>query len=216
MTEALGADSATADAQSARLRVGIAAAIADVEAVGLTDGPDRAVALAVLLAARLGLLPSVSAPPTPVHPAAPADSATVETALPSGVAGSPLSRLAARMKLPAEVIELVYDMQNGDLGVVLSARRLAEDKANATRQLAQIVVAGRQAAELEEWTPVGIVRQVVTDYGRFDSSNFAACIAKLDNVFVFRGKGTNRELKVTRPGMEIVAELVKTLAGSTA
>ena len=97
--------------------------------------------------------------------------------------------------------------------VVISAKKLAQNKALAARQLGQLVAAARQVVGIEEWTSVSTIRKVVTDYGRLDSGNFASTIQQMDNVAVIRGKGQSREVKITKPGLEATADLIKGIAG---
>jgi len=95
-----------------------------------------------------------------------------------------------------------------------SAKKLPPNKALAARQLGQLVAAARQVVGIEEWTSVSTIRKVVTDYGRLDGGNFAATIQQMaDNVAVIRGKGQSREVKITKPGLEATADLIKGLAG---
>ena len=199
------------DAESARLRAAVAASLADVDAAGVASGPDRAVVLRMVLSARLGVL-ATGTPPPPEQRTEDA-AGTAPTSSPSGAKGDLLDEISAAMKLPREVVELVYDVRDGELTLIVAPRMLATDKANATRQLAQLVAGGRQAAGVEEWTAIDSVRSVVTDYGRLDSGNFASYIGKLDKVFRFTGKGAKREMKVTRPGMEEIAQLVRSVSG---
>lgn len=201
------------DADSAALRAAAAAALGDVDFLSLA-GADRSVVLGILLASRLQLgSPSrkaIGGESADTSRKPPEPSATVDE-------GDILGRVASGLKIPRDVVELVYDSKDGQLGVVLSPRRLASDKANATRQIAQIVAAGRQAAGIEEWTPMAAVRAVVSDYGRLDSGNFAAHVqgGGLDHAFLFRGKGLGREVKVTRGGMEAAAELIVRLSAAS-
>jgi hypothetical protein len=192
------------------VRAAAMAALADVESMNLKHPVDRAVVLAALLTKRLDLLGGASAS---VHPREHQQRPPLHPGTDPTDDGDLLGRVCAAMTLPREIVELVYDAHEGDLSVLVSARRLPDDRASATRQLAQLVAGGRQAAGLEEWTSMGVIRAVVTDYGRLDSGNFATTVARLDDVFLFRGKGANRFVKVTRPGMEHVAALVSSLAG---
>jgi hypothetical protein len=76
------------------------------------------------------------------------------------------------------------------------------------------VAAARQVVGIEEWTSVSTIRKVVTDYGRLDGGNFAATIQQMaDNVAVIRGKGQSRVVKITKPGLEATADLIKGIAG---
>jgi hypothetical protein len=205
-------DSGSTDQHSPRVRNAIAATMADLEVTGVTAQVDRAVAFAVVLAHRLGVSP-IGATRTALE-STPNGNGSAPPPPPTSASGDALDRIAATMKLPRDVVELVYDARDDELTVIVAPRMLAGDKANATRQLAQIVAGGRQAAGMEEWTSMSDVRPVVTDYGKYDAGNFAAYIAKLDNVFRFSGKGTNRAMKVTRPGMESVAEVVRSVSGA--
>ena len=214
-------DQNSSDPLTTGLRGAATAVVADVDALGV-DGADRQVLLGVLLAARLGLLAGSIAPATDKSQAVdkPAggglSGGASVTALPTPAEGDLVGRIAAALKIDREIAELVYDVKDGELGYVLSSRRLAGDKSNATRQLAQIVAAGRQAAGLEEWTPASVVREIVSDYGKLDSGNFAQYINKLDkdNACLLREKGVNRQIKVTRSGMESVAEMLTGLVAS--
>jgi hypothetical protein len=107
----------------------------------------------------------------------------------------------------------VYDSKGSELSYVISPRKLASAKSEATRQLAQIVALGRQAAGLEEWTPSSLIREVVQEYGKFDSANFSSHVQGLDkdNAVLFRGKGASREIKVTRAGIESMADAIRAL-----
>jgi hypothetical protein len=207
--------SASADGLGARLRTIAVAALADVDALGV-EGADRDVLLRAMVEARLGRF-SPQAPesrsPTRRGEGWNSDSEHESDSRSDDM----LTKVAARMGLDRETVELVYDYRDGELGFVASSRRVSDNKSEAARQLALIVAAGRQAAELEEWTQTSAVRRVVSDYGRLDSSNFAANIQLLDKdgACLFRGKGVSRELKVTRPGMEAAAAMVRTLAGQT-
>lgn len=127
-----------------------------------------------------------------------------------------LDVIGAALKVDRDMLELVYAIKDGEPQLVVSSKRIAANKATATRQLAQLIAAARQVMRLEEWTPASAIRKVVQEFGRLDTSNFAASIQQLDNVGVLRGKGQQRELKITRSGLEDTAELIKTLASADA
>lgn len=202
MKEAPGTDAFTSHVRSA-----IEATIADLDHVGV-EGEDRSIVLRAVLALRLGgganATSIAPAPATIVAAAAPATAVDDSDVL---------GKIASAMKLKREVLELVYDVQDGQPGLVISAKRLSERKAEATKVIAQLVAGARQAAGLEEWTGVGTIRAVVNDFGRLDGNNFAVAIQGLDKVFLYRGKSTSREVKVTRAGMEEIAALITSLVG---
>ena len=202
-----------ADSPGDSIRNAAEAALTDVDALGLT-GDDRSIMLKALLDARLraaapnmGMVPGV---PTPVIPAA----GTAATPTAPVAAGDVIGMLSAGLKVDRDTIELIYTEQDGEATLVVSPKKIAEGKALATKQLGQLVAAARQVTGLEEWTSVGTIRKVVTDYGRLDSGNFATTIQQMDSVALFRGKGQSREVKITKPGLEATADLIKSLAGT--
>lgn len=197
---------ASADA----VRQAAAAALADVNALEV-EGEDRKIVLKALLEARLG----GSAPVSPALAARPAPNGTTQDAPQAVATDDVMGRVGAALKVDRDTLDLVYALQDGEPHVVISAKKITQNKAHAARQLGQLVAAARQAAGLEEWTSVSTIRKIVSDYGRLDSGNFASAIQQMDSVAVIRGKGQQREVKITKPGMEATAELINTLAGTT-
>jgi hypothetical protein len=195
------------------VRRAAAAALADVDALE-ASGEDRSILLKALLQARLPQaigstpLPSqASTASTYAAPATPPSTIHVEP-------GDMVGQISATLKVDRDLADLVYSMQDGEPHIVVSPKRIPSNKANATRQLAQLVAASRQASGLEEWTSVGNIRKVVTDYGRLDSGNFASYLQGLDGVALLRGKGQQREVKITKPGFEATGDLIRTLVGN--
>jgi hypothetical protein len=196
------------------IRQAAAAALADVDALE-ASGDDRSILLKALLEARLPRPNGFSPLPLPV---APIQVPPVSPGAPPGAqhveAGDILSHVCAALKVDRDLIDLVYTLQDGEPHIVVSPKRIATNKAQATRQLAQLVAASRQAAGLEEWTSVNSIRKVVADYGRLDSGNFASYLQNLDGVALLRGKGQQREIKITKPGYEATGDLVRALVGT--
>ena len=150
----------------------------------------------------------------------PVDGTGRAVARPTDNAGAPrlddaLSRIGHQLGLTREEVELVYDGSGEAPEIVINASKLAKDKANASRQLAQLVAAGRQGAGVEEWTLVSTVRAIVANYGKLDANNFAGNLAKLEDVALWRGKGGTRALKLTKQGYETTGAMVKSLVGRT-
>jgi hypothetical protein len=125
----------------------------------------------------------------------------------------PLAQIAEKLRIDPAVVEDVFFEDDGEVGVGIAASSLEPSKSGATRQLALLVAASRQASGLEEWTPSAAIRAVCTDYGRFDTANFASTLRGMGPVFSYRGKGQNLELRLTRPGIEQAADLVQELGG---
>lgn len=136
------------------------------------------------------------------------------TAGPVGADASPLEKIATRLKLDAETVSEVYDHDADGLKIVLGTAKFDQAKSAGTKQLALLFAAGTQGAGIEDWTPAKDLRDVVKDFNRFDSANFAYTITRMDDVFLFRGNSAqSRELKVNRKGFERAAALIKDLTG---
>ena len=202
------------EAEGDKYRAAAAAALADVDAIGAV-GEDRSIVLKHMLHVRLPI-PGSGAPAVGAAPSPPIQSPTAGSTPAASDEQDVLGRIGAVLKLDRDILELVYDVQDGEPQLVLTSKKLVSNKAQAARQLAQLVAAARQAAGLEEWTSVAPIRRVVSDYGRLDTNNFAAAIQQMDKVAVLRGKGMAREVKITKPGMEDTAALIRTLVGHEA
>lgn len=189
------------------IRQAIQAAIEDVDASNVSTA-DRQTVLRAALTARLGSSFG------PVTIGANHQAQVDQFAPPTGDPNDLLNRIAVGMRSSRDKIEMVYAESDGAPELVISAKKLPDLKSVATKLLAQLVVGARQAAGLEEWTPVSAIRPVVQSYGRLDSKNFATHMQQLDSTCLVRGKGSQRELKVTKPGMEEIANLVDALASS--
>jgi hypothetical protein len=199
------------DTEGDGIRAAAAAAIADVNALGL-DGEDRKVVLDAVLQARLSAAGgAISVLPIDKTTSS---STTPTVAQPPAHQSDILGRISQTLKLDRHVLELVYDVRDGEPQLVVSPKRLAQNKAEASRQLATLLAAARQAAGLDEWTTTALIRNVVSDYGKMDSANFAANLQQMDKVALIRGKGQQREIKMTRSGMEEAAALITLFAGA--
>jgi hypothetical protein len=132
--------------------------------------------------------------------------------------GSPDSasnKLARALGVTAEVLELVYVISNDGVDVVLSRSKLPKEKFPAVRALTILVSAGRQGLGLDDgWTGVDVIRDVCRDFGVLDANNFAAAVSAVGDAFVLKGKGAQRQIKVTRAGFEEAARLITQFVGS--
>ena|SRR5438094_7099935 len=128
--------------------------------------------------------------------------------------GSPLQRIAGKLKVDVEAVGHVYNIDpDGQLELVISQNRLPSGYGPAMKDIALLVAAGRQAAGLDtDWTPTEAIREVCEHFNRLDSANFATHINRMDDVFLFRGSARKREVKMTVPGWESEAARVRQLA----
>lgn len=136
------------------------------------------------------------------------------SAIQLGPDSEPLERIASALGLDIAIVGNVFDVNGSDLNLVFPSSRLDSGKAGGTRQVALLVAAARQALGWDEgnWSSVDLLKPAVTIFGKFDPANFATSIYGMQDVFVFRGTGIDREVRVTKPGMERAAELVREFA----
>ena len=128
---------------------------------------------------------------------------------------APLSRIATRLRLDRDTVAEVFDEVDGKIDIIVPQRKLASGKSPATKQLATLVAAARQGADIEDWTDADEIRRFVEDFKRYDSANFAASLKEMDDIFRIKQSGRKITLKLGRPGWDKAAELVATLAGET-
>jgi hypothetical protein len=124
-----------------------------------------------------------------------------------------LSRIANRLRLDRAVVAEVFDEQDGKIDVIVAPKKLDPRKAPATKQLATLVAAARQGADLEEWTDADEIRRFVEDFKRYDSANFASALKEMDDIFRIKQTGRKITLKLGRPGWDRATELVAKLGG---
>lgn len=146
--------------------------------------------------------------------AAPAPSKGVAQREAAELEGPSLRAIATRLDLDPELVEELYYADGDSLGLALASSRLHPKKAAATQEIALLVAAGRQAGGWDEWTPAGRIRDVARDYGRYDQANFASTIKRMGDVFSFRGRGRDLDVRLTRPGYERAAALAREVAGA--
>jgi hypothetical protein len=193
-----------------RTLVDISKVLSDaIKAVEEADVPDdlRQVAFekAVELAARSMV---------PVEPDGLAGGADSQAANGTQDPADPLARIAGKLGLPLDLVGDVFYIDSGELGIGLPTSSFDRTKAGATKQLALVIAAGRQAAGLDEWTSSAVIRAMCQEYGRFDSANFATTLRSIGSAFSYRGKGFNLEVRLTRPGLERASELIRELTAS--
>jgi hypothetical protein len=140
--------------------------------------------------------------------------------LPQGGVGVPartetiLRKIASRLKLADDVVREVFHEEDGTIDIVVSPTRFHVQKSKATKELALLVAAGRQAAALEEFTSVAAIRPVVENFKRYDPPNFSTTISEMTTEFNHRGTGRKKEVRVSKPGWEAATALVTRLGGA--
>ena len=146
--------------------------------------------------------------------AAPAQARTLTGPTLGGTASQGgLHAIALRLGLSKDVIDEVFEVKDNTLDVILGYSRIASGTAAGARQLAVLVVAGRQAAGIDAdgWTSAGEIRAICKEFNKFDQANFASTIAGMHQWFSVSGTGQSRKVKMTRAGWEHAAQLVTEL-----
>jgi hypothetical protein len=125
-----------------------------------------------------------------------------------------LAAIASRAGTDRETVAEVFDQRNGELELVIQAGKLSPQVAAGAKELAILIAGGRQAAGIEEWTSLDVVRAVCTEFKKLDSGNFSKTIRSMTNEFNVR-KESDRKTVVSRPGWEAFSELIARLAGTS-
>lgn len=127
-----------------------------------------------------------------------------------------LEAIAAKAAVDREIVGEVYEMLEGNLELIIPAGKLADRTASGTKEIALLIAGGRQAAGLEDWTSLDVIRAVCADFKRLDSGNFAKTIKQMEDVFNVRKESERKTLvRMSRPGWEAFGRLVNRLGGGS-
>jgi hypothetical protein len=186
---------------------------ASVESADLPEGIDNQYHLAVFTEVLRRGLDGDQVPTAPARRQEQTVGQRATAATPAE-AGAGLGRLASRLLVSEDALADVFAVEGGNVMLHVGSARIATVKSRATREIALLVTAARQGADIDEsWTDVSHVRDALSQYNRYDISNFSRYLRETGDVFNFRGKPIQR-LRLTRPGWEAATQLVKTLTGS--
>jgi hypothetical protein len=181
----------------------LATARVAVEEAGLPEQWQER-AFAEVLRSLLGAQAAAVAPPT----------ANSRPGVAATDSGTGLSHLAARLGVSESGLADVYAIEDDSVSLHVASAKLPTTKSKATREIGLLVVVARQGAGIDDsWTDVAHVRDALTQYNRYDASNFSKYLRDTGDVFNLRGKPV-QHLRLTRPGWEAATELVKSLIGS--
>lgn len=123
-----------------------------------------------------------------------------------------LTEIGRRFELPVEMLERIYDVDDGSVRLAIKRSMLPEPdrKAAAMRDVSLLVVAGRQAAG-DEQTTFADIREECEALNVLDNANFSTEVAKHD--FRLRGTRNSRTAKANRHHFEEAARLIRRILG---
>jgi hypothetical protein len=162
----------------------------------------------------IDLLAGSVAPASPAAASAKAKDDGSDGKTRDGVSGDErLAKIAHRTGVDTSQLPYIYDLDDDDVTLVIQRSKLATSKAVATREVALLYCAARQAGGYDDThTSVSLIRQRVDDMGVLNVGNFATYVREVDGM---TGKGArqNREFKVTQHGYEEAGKLITRLTG---
>jgi hypothetical protein len=127
-----------------------------------------------------------------------------------------LSAVAAKVGIDRETVAEVFDERNGELELIIGPGKLPTSVSAGTKDIALLVSGSRQAAGIEEWTSLDVVREVCAEFKKLDSGNFAKTIKAMTHEFNVRKESERKTvIRVSRPGWDAFSSLVKRLAGAS-
>jgi hypothetical protein len=178
----------------------LAAAAADVEAAGVPDDLRAAAFAAAIQLRTVGTTPAQT-------PRSRGESQ--RTADP----GDWRAAIATALTVDPEVVDEAFTLVDGRMHLTIPPSRLPSGKAAAMKDVALLVCSARQVAGLDEdgYTDSAIVRDECRELGVLDPNNFAAEVARLDDLMSFRGSGRSRHFRVNRRGLERAGERLREL-----
>lgn len=127
--------------------------------------------------------------------------------------GTLLGKVASKLKLDVATVKEVLHEEDGKFDVIVSPGALEKAKSTGMKQLALLVAVARQGAELEEFTEADHIRYFADTFGKYDEGNFATDLKSMTEEFRIRRDGRKILVKLSRPGWDAAAALVRRLAG---
>lgn len=119
--------------------------------------------------------------------------------------------IAQKLEVDSAPVSLVYDVDEDGVHLTLKRDSLSSTNKVAQQEVTYLLVAARQAIDLEEWTSTKTVLEATHDRG-VHNTNVSKAITALDgDGFRFRGPKSKREMKINAVGFSKAAAIVKRL-----
>jgi hypothetical protein len=125
-----------------------------------------------------------------------------------------LAGIAKALKVDEETASYLYDINGRDLDLTISRDDLSSDRATAMREVALLLVAGRQAAGIDkDRTDSNEVRNQGVDLGVMAKNTFRQEMGALNPQVTSKPQGRfGRALKMTRVGYDDAGKIAQRIA----
>jgi hypothetical protein len=128
-----------------------------------------------------------------------------------------LAGIAKALKVDEETASYLFDIDGRDLDLTISREVLSSDRATAMREVALLVVAGRQAAGIDkDRTDSNHVRNQGVHLGVMAKNTFRQEMGALNPQVTSKPQGRfGRALKMTRIGYDAAGRIAQRIAAKT-
>lgn len=123
-----------------------------------------------------------------------------------------VASMAAKLGVDQTAVQRAFEIVDDKPVLTLPRSRLPKAKGPASRTIAVVLVAANQLGLKREWTQISTVKEACQMFGVLDPKNFSSYVKADNEIFIGRAKDGQRELKLTRQGMEEAATTIKSLA----
>lgn len=129
--------------------------------------------------------------------------------------GQLLGKIAAVLGHDREVIARFFEEEDSEVRLIVKRTMLLEPgkKAASIRDVALLVVVGRQAAGTEDHTSYDAIREECRELKVYDAANFAAEVAKLE--FRTTGGRNSKQARANRHHYDEAADLIRRMTEAT-
>lgn len=109
-----------------------------------------------------------------------------------------------------QVLEIYHMNSDGQIELVIERNLIPDALVTATKDIAKLLAAGRQAADTEDKTLVSDIRTVVEgQYKVVDKKNFSTSITNLGAKFRLSGEGKERSIELINGAFKLVGEVAQ-------
>ena len=121
-----------------------------------------------------------------------------------------MDAISQYLEIEGDDVEVLFSFAETEPTLQVQPQRLSSQKQTATREIAQLVVAGRTALGLQSTTDH--IRERVEFYRRYDAANFMSALQDAKELVVLgKPRSKSRVVRLRGVGVEAVKELAQKL-----